>query len=251
VKPVAAACRPGVIGPKDTLGRLAVTAAMAMFISTGCFHAPAPYLPTQWPAAKEPIAALSERVAQPVLQVLIAYNIYWPNHTALRLVDASGKVIFWDPGGGYGKTAPGIVRHSDLILDRPPSLATYMAYRWSNDDQVVEIFEWRLSASEARPMADTLHAGATRTEATAVGFRTATPGLFCNAAVSSFLYDYGRPSLKMGDSYILPNLFSRELYRRKPDRVMILKRDERASVLVLQPPGTTQALAGLSTPKHP
>jgi hypothetical protein len=55
----------------------------------------------------------------------------------------------------------------------------------------------------------------------------------------------------MGDSYILPNLFSRELYRRKPDRVMILKRDERASVLVLQPPGTTQALAGLSTPKHP
>jgi len=222
-----------------------------MLFSTGCFHAPAPYLPTQWPGAMEPIDALSDSAARPVLQVLIAYNVYWPNHTALRLVDASGNAIFWDPGGGYGKTSSGIVRQSDLIVEHAPSLATYMVYRWSNNDQVVEIFEWTLSASEARRMTDALLAGAARTGYKETGFRTATPGFFCNAAISSFLYDHGRPSLHLGDSYILPNLLSRELYTRQPDRVMILKRDNRTSVLVLRPPDTNQDFADLDHPGHP
>lgn len=232
-------------------GRLVLAAVLAMAITAGCFHAPVPYLPAQWPGATEPIDTLSDGVARPVLQVLIAYNVYWPNHTALRLVDAAGRVIFWDPGGGYGKEAAEIVRHSDLIIDRAPNLATYMVYRWSNNDQAVEIFEWVLSAAEAQRLADALRAGAARRAGRDSGFRTATPGLFCNAAVSSFLYDYGEPSLRVSDSYILPNLLSRELYTRRPDRVMILKRDNRAAVRVIRPPDRPPNLVGLHQPGLP
>ena len=129
---------------------LLLIAVTTLVLITGCFHSPAPYQPTRWPGSRAPVDVLSDSARRPVLQVLIAYNVYWPNHTALRLVDDRGQALFWDPGGGYGKTTPGIVRHSDLITDRAPSLATYMVYRWSNNDQVVEIFEWALTEAEAR-----------------------------------------------------------------------------------------------------
>lgn len=204
----------------------------------GCIHLPAPFQPDQWPEAAAPIETLSDRTDRPIVQVIIAYNRYWPNHTALRLVNASGNTIFWDPAGGYGKTNPYIVRQSDLIMKNAPDLPTYMIYRWDNNDQVVEIFEWELSATEAGRFETILLDGARRTNYAEDGFRTATPGLFCNAAVSSFLYDHGRPSIQLSDSYILPNLLSRELYLSQPDRVMVLERDLRPTVLVLRPPGT-------------
>lgn len=224
---------------------------VAMLFSTGCFHAPAPYLPTQWPATSKSLETLSDRRAHPVLQVLIAYNVYWPNHTALRLVEKDGQTLFWDPGGGFGKDTTAIVRHSDLILENAPSLIAYMPYRWSKNDQAVEIFEWTLSAAEARRMATTLRTGAGRTDYSQTGFRTATPGLFCNAAVSSFLFDHGHPSLSLGDSYLLPNLLSRELYTRHPDRVMIIQRDNRSTVLVLRPPEVHRKVAALPSSETP
>ena len=136
------------------------------------------------------------------------------------------------------KRTPILIRHSDLIIKNAPDLPTYMIYRWDNNDEVVEIFEWELSATEAGRFETILLDGAKRTNYAENGFRTATPGLFCNAAVSSFLYDHGRPSIQLTDSYILPNLLSRELYLSQPDRVMVLERDLRPTVLVLRPPGT-------------
>ena len=76
-----------------------------------------------------------------------------------------------------------------------------------------------------------------------MGFRMATAGLFCNAAVSGFLYDFGRPSIAVRDDYLLPNLLSGELYQSHPDRVMILRRDTRPQVLVLGPPQIHRDLA--------
>jgi hypothetical protein len=220
-----------------------ILAGLIVAFTWGCFHPPTPYLPNHWPGAAEPFDALSDSAGRPVLQVIIAYNSYWPNHTALRLVRASGKTLFWDPGGGYGKTTPHIVRHNDLVMENAPDLPTYMIYRWANNDQAVEIFEWELSITEAGRLATTLRDGADRTDYAETGFRTATPGFFCNAAVSSFLYHYGRPSIELGDSYMLPNLLARELYLRQPDRVMVLKRDLRPSVLVLRPPDIPHDLA--------
>ena len=226
---------------RRTRKSIATHLMLASLIATftwGCFHLPAPYQPDHWPEAAGPIEALSDSADRPVIQVIIAYNSYWPNHTALRLVNASGETVFWDPAGGYGKTEPHIVRQSDLIMKNAPDLSTYMVYRWGNNDQAVEIFEWELSATEAGRFETILLDGAKRTNYAKDGFRTATPGLFCNAAVSSFLYHHGRPSIRLKDSYILPNLLSRELYLGQPDRVMILKRDLRPMVLVLRPPGT-------------
>ena len=238
-------------GDRSAQRCLLLIAVTTLVLITGCFHSPAPYQPTRWPGSRAPVDVLSDSARRPVLQVLIAYNVYWPNHTALRLVDDRGQALFWDPGGGYGKTTPGIVRHSDLITDRAPSLATYMVYRWSNNDQVVEIFEWALTEAEARRLAATLRAGASRTDFAETGFRTATPGFFCNAAVSSFLFDYGGSSLHLGDSYILPSLLSRELYTRHPDRVMILRHDNPLSVLVLRPPDRAHGLAVFHQPEQP
>lgn len=225
-------------------------AVMTLALSVGCFHSPAPYQPTRWPGRTAPIDVLSDSARHPVLQILIAYNVYWPNHTALRLVVDSGQTLFWDPGGGYGKATSDIVRRSDLIIEDAPSLATYMVYRWTNNDQVVEIFEWVLTHAEARRLAASLRAGAARTDFAETGFRTATPGFFCNAAVSSFLFNYGGPSLHLGDSYLLPSLLSRELYTRHPDRVMLLKRDHPQSVLVLRPPDGEQEVADFK-PEQP
>ncbi|HSO18509.1 MAG TPA: hypothetical protein VLT88_03565, partial [Desulfosarcina sp.] len=200
-----------------------------------CLHAPTPYLPRDWPRAALPLEALEDESGRPVLQVVIAYNVYWPNHTALRLVDAAGRTLFWDPGGGYGKSDPLLVRHNDLIRENAPDLPRYLAYRWANNDQAVEIFEWRLPAAEVQRLAAILSAGAGRSAYTDTGFRTATPGFFCNAAISGFLYDYGQPVITPGDAYFFPGLLSRELYRSRPDRVMILEREQRGSVLILMP----------------
>jgi hypothetical protein len=211
-------------------------AAAAAVFTWGCFHPPTPYLPQSWPETADPLEVLADKAATPVLQVIIAYNVYWPNHTALRMTDGSGRTLFWDPAGGYGKTPPRVVRHSDLISQNAPDLARYMLYRWSNNDQAVEIFEWRLSPSEARRLSETLQEGAARTSYGESGFRTATPGFFCNAAVSRFLYQFGRPSIAVSDSYLLPNLLSRDLYRSHPHRVMVLNRHAQTTVLVLTPP---------------
>jgi hypothetical protein len=126
-----------------------------------------------------------------------------------------------------------------------------MVYRWSNNDQAVEIFEWALTDVEARRLSATLRAGAARTDFDDTGFRTATPGLFCNAAVSSFLFDYGGSSLHLADSYILPSLLSRELYTRHPDRVMILKRGNPLSVLVLRTSDSENKVAVFADPVLP
>jgi hypothetical protein len=208
-------------------------------------------MPTGWPAVEKPLQTLTDRKAHPVLQVIIAYNVYWPNHTALRLVEEDGQTLFWDPGGGFGKDTPAIVRHSDLITENAPRLVAYMPYRWSNNDHVVEIFEWSLSSAEAGRMAATLRTGAARTDYHEKGFRTATPGLFCNAAVSSFLYDHGRPSISVGDSYLLPNLLSQELYTSHPHRVMIIRRESRSSVLVLRPPDANRKVAAIVPSEKP
>ena len=69
-------------------------AALIATFTWGCFHLPAPFQPDHWPEAAAPIETLSDRADRSVVQVIIAYNSYWPNHTALRLVNASGETIF-------------------------------------------------------------------------------------------------------------------------------------------------------------
>ena len=79
-----------------------ITALFAVCILTGCFHAPAPHLPSTWFITHTDLESITNRPEKARLQVIIASGWITDNHTALRLESPGQPVVFWDPGGGYG-----------------------------------------------------------------------------------------------------------------------------------------------------
>ena len=214
----------------------ALTLWLLVLTATGCFHRPSPYMPTEWPRRPATAASLQVAAESPRLQIIIGYFDLWPNHTALRLVAPDRPVIFWDPGGGYGLKPPKRARIRDVIVDGAPDIATYMPFRWYNNDALTEIFEWDLSDSEALRLHHVLMAGAGIEPDPAIAFDTETPGFFCAAAVSDFLHRFGPPALWVETTTNSPARLSQSLYGQNPDRVLLFYRRDRPGYQVMTPP---------------
>ena len=208
----------------------------AIVVTSGCFHRPSPHMPDDWPHQMADAELLTADPEAPRLQVIIAYYNLWPNHVALRLVASERPVIFWDPGGGYGRKSPHRERIGDLIIDGAPDIPTYLPFRWAHNDVLIEIFEWRLSDAEAWRMHHILLAGAEIVADPQIDFSTDAPAFFCASAISEFLQRYGAPTLHIAETTILPARLSRALYQQNPDRVLIFKRDQRPQIQVMTLP---------------
>ncbi len=202
----------------------------------GCFHRPAPHMPADWPHQMADAELLTADPAAPRLQVIIAYFALWPNHVALRLVASQRPVIFWDPGGAYGRKAPQLQRINDLIIDGAPDIPTYLPFRWAQSDALIEIFEWRLPDAEAWRMHHVLLAGAEIVSDPQIDFSTDAMAFFCADAVSEFLQRYGAPTVHITETTILPARLSRNLYQQNPDRVLIFQRRQRPQIQVMTLP---------------
>ena len=160
---------------------------------------------------------------------------------ALRLVAPDRPVIFWDPGGGYGSTRPPYhTRTRDLIIDGAPDIPTYLPFRWYNNDALIEIFEWYLTAVEALRMHHILMAGAGIETDPAIDFDTETPGFFCADAISEFLQRFGRPTIRIEQTTTSPGRLSRDLYQQRPDRVLLFYRRDRPQIKVMTHPAEGQ-----------
>lgn len=213
----------------------------AMLTVTGCFHRPSPFMPDDWPRYTAEADILTADPAAPRLQIIIGYFDLWPNHTALRLVAPDRPVIFWDPGGGYGSTRPPFhARTRDLIVDRAPDIPTYLPFRWYNNDALIEIFEWYLTAVEALRMHHVLMAGAGIETDPAIDFDTETPGFFCAVAISEFLQRFGPPTIRIEQATASPGRLSRDLYQQRPDRVLLFYRRDRPQIKVMTHPAEIQ-----------
>jgi hypothetical protein len=215
---------------------LLTTLILAATTATGCVHRPSPYMPADWPRQPAPAESLAHDAESPRLQVIIGYFDLWPNHTALRLVAPQRPVLFWDPGGGYGLKPPRRERVRDVIVSGAPDIPTYLPFRWYNNDALVEIFEWRLPAAEARRLHRILMAGAGLDPDATIDFDTDTPGFFCAAAISEFLFRFGAPSLRIEGRTASPARLSRYLYAQHPHRVLLFYRHERPQLQVMTPP---------------
>ncbi|MBL0715851.1 MAG: hypothetical protein JJV98_19365 [Desulfosarcina sp.] len=220
----------------------AVLLLVVMATASGCFHHPSPYMPESWPqyAAAEDI--LVTNADTPRLQIIIGYFNWWPNHTALRLVAPDRPVTFWDPGGGYGLKPPRLRRINDVIIKGAPDIPTYLPFRWSNNDELIEIFEWYLSDGEALRLHHILLAGANIKPDAQIDFSTDTPAFFCAAAISEFLHRFGAPTVRTEETTLLPSRLARGLYQKKPDRVLVFHRRERPQIQVMtRPPAGSEA----------
>ena len=219
--------------------RKAVALGLILLAVTGCFHRPSPYMPEDWPRRTAAADSLAIDTAVPRLQIVIGYFDLWPNHTALRLVAPDRPAIFWDPGGGYGIQPPRRERIRDLIVDGAPDIPTYLPFRWYNNDALIEIFEWDLSAAEALRMHHVLMAGAGIEPDPGIDFDTETPGFFCAAAISEFLHRYGAPTFRVAETTLSPARLSRALYQQQPHRVLLFYRRERPHHQVMTTPTGT------------
>lgn len=210
-------------------------------------HLPAPHLPETWNGTAVDFQAIADRPGQARLQIIIAYGQLVDNHAALRLVCPGRPVLFWDPGGGYNKQTAPHTRWNDIIVKDPPDLATYLAFRRTHYDTVVEIFEWRITRQQSERLADVLRFG-TDSSHPAGAFRSSTTGLFCSSAISDFLKRFAGDIMTISETYFWPSDLARALYTQAPARV-ILFRSADAPVIYRPPPaGLNAASAPAGTP---
>lgn len=216
--------------------RTSILLPLVVLIVTGCFHRPSPHMPADWPRYPAALDILEVDATASRLQVIFGYFDLWPNHTALRLVTPDRPVIFWDPGGGYGRQPPYHERIRDVIIDGAPDIPTYLPFRWYNNDALIEIFEWHLSDGEAQRMHHVLMVGAGIVSDPGIDFDTETLGFFCAAAISEFLHRFGAPTIRIEETTLTPSRLSRDLYQQNPDRVLLFYRRDRPQFQVMTRP---------------
>ena len=195
---------------------------LATFFLAGCGHGPVPFLPRTWSATEIRTHDLDDVGDQARLQVLVMYNDISSIHAALRIFSPHKGPVFWDPGGGYGRD--GSVRAKrvrDVILEEPPGLKDYLAFRREIPTIATEIFEWRLPPQLSNTLYDVLADGADGSHPNGK-FNTRGIGLFCGANVSDFLNRFGR-DIMLVKKVIYPHDLARQLYNQYPDRVIIVR----------------------------
>ena len=210
-----------------------LTALLSLLLFTGCVHLPAPHLPQSWNGTVADDRALIDPPNQAQLQIIIAYGQLVENHAALRLVSPGRQALFWDPGGGYNKQTAPHTRWNDLIVQDPPDLKTYLAFRRTRFDSAVEVFEWIITAEQAEELYDVLQNGRDASDPSGA-FRTSTMGLFCSVAISDFLNRFAGDILTVSDTYFWPNELAKVLYTQSPNRVIMIRPDN--PLVIYQPP---------------
>ena len=218
---------------------------LLLWILGGCVVGPAPYLPADWISHPVEITEVRYQPVEPRLQVFIMYSGLETSHSALRLIAPTGRIIFWDPGGDYGRFdddwyaqygpfPDGVQRDDDLIVSNPPDVETFIQWRWTLDDTSVEVFEWELSDSYAERLGEILLHGTDDTHP-AGSFSTWTYPMFCTMATSDFLKRFASPLIKLPEQYFFPDQLAKALYTQSPSRVRVFTWD--GSTAVYSPPG--------------
>ena len=201
--------------------RLGWLAALA-FLSA-C-HSGRPRIPDGWVAVPGPsIEAKQNRDDHARLQVIICYGRWLSNHSTVRLTSPDGHVLFWDPGGMYGRKDASIRRRADLLLSGAPDLGRWWHYREHGcGEPFMKVFEWSVSSDQAKSLRDALIAGS-RPPAVPGAFQTATAGGFCCIAVSEFLQRFGGPSIVVPTRMFWPHNLADHLWSQSPDRVVVFE----------------------------
>ncbi len=190
--------------------------------------------PVGWQGHAIDLADHADPVDHGRLQVFCCYGPMLPNHTALRLVAPDKPTIFWDPGGGYATDENIIRRRNDLVIVDPPDLPTYTQYRMAKvKDASTEVFEWDINPRLAAQWHEVLNSGTDKSHPNGK-FSTQSVGMACCLSVSGFLQQFGGQKILVPKKYFLPQDLAAILKTQRPDRVIILRRDE--PVLVYVPP---------------
>jgi hypothetical protein len=223
--PVFKTVHPAVLSSKTEHAtiRFLLTLLLLIGLLAGCIHAPASDRPRTWEHAPIDMKSVADLPGESLLQVIIIYGRWWDYHTALRLVCPDRPVVFWDPGGSYGKDFPEEVRHKDLIKVNPPDLAMYVQHIWNRTGVEIEVFEWDLKPEDARELYDVLVNGADKKNP-AGRFTTTTPGMFCTYKVSDFLHRFAGKTIHVPKSFFLPHNLAKVLYTQSPQRVLAFRR---------------------------
>jgi hypothetical protein len=102
-------------------------------------------------------------------------------------------------------------------------LERYLKFTWEHSSKEVEVFEWDLTAGEARELWDVLVRGTDKNHP-AGKFSPATPGGFCSVAVSDFLRRFAGKIVKIPKNFFPPHDLARVLYPQSPKRVLVFRR---------------------------
>jgi hypothetical protein len=230
--------------------KIGITACCCLVFLTGCTylpkpHRPTPHLPDAWSAVAADFTTIADRPEQARLQIIIAYGQLVDNHAALRLVGPRRPVLFWDPGGGYNKQTAPHTRWNDIIVEDPPDLQAYLAFRRTHYDAAVEVFEWHITAGQADELYDVLRYG-TDADHPAGRFSSSTAGLFCSTAISDFLRRFAGDIMTVSDTYFWPNELAQALYTQSPDRVIVFRAAD--APVIYRPPKSPSAAAPAGDP---
>jgi len=221
-----------------------------MMMVSGCVVGPAPYLPHDWTSPPYETGDQQDQPPPARLQVFITYSGLETSHSALRLMTNDGRVVFWDPGGDYGRFdsnwnakhgsfPKGTRRDNDLVLSNPPTIKTFAQWRWTLHDTSLEVFEWDLDDTQARQLQQVLLYG-TDDAHPAGRFSTWTYPMFCTMATSDFLKRFASPMIQLPQQYFFPDTLAKALYTQSPSRVHVYTRT--GAKTVYSPPRPTSAV---------
>lgn len=203
--------------------RVILPVLLLICLLMGCFHAPLSSRLSSWENDPMDMKSVADPPDQSLLQVIIVYGHFWSHHSALRLLCPDRPVVFWDPGGSYGKDFPEEVRSKDLIKVNPPDLEMFVQHIWKFTSIEVDVFEWDLKPGYARALYDVLVNGTDRHHP-AGQFTTSTVGMFCTVKVSDFLHRFAGKTMTVPKSYFFPNSLAKVLYTQSPKRVLSFSR---------------------------
>jgi hypothetical protein len=206
--------------------RFILILVLLVHLLMGCVHTPAYYRPSASEYVPIEMKYVADPPGQSLLQVIIVYGRSWAQHSALRLVCLDRPVVFWDPGGSYGKNLPEEVRVKDLIKINPPDLEMYAKHIWEHSSVEIDVFEWDLKPEYARELYDVLVNG-TDSNHPAGRFTTTAVPMFCTDKVSDFLHRFTGNTVIVSESFFRPDSLAKVLYTQSPRRVLIFNRSKK------------------------
>lgn len=194
---------------------------IAIFMCVSCMHAPLPNLPDNWTGEIVPPEVLEDKPDMASLQLFIMYGGLGCNHTASRYYCPGKGALFWDPGGNYGHHGfVKVTRKFNVVTQNVPTVNDYLHWRNLIPTMATEVFVWEGNDRSLCELYDRI-----KTASTGVwvdGFTTASGGMFCSAATSSFLHRFAGDLFKV-DKWGLPHNLSKQIHLQgHPDRIYIV-----------------------------
>lgn len=178
-------------------------------------------------------AATSTTLSPYRMQVLICYDSAFSSHSGIRLVSPE-STIFWDPGGMFGHEGAGGYVRRNSIVDDPPTLDGYWAWRQTFTEKAMQVFEYDLSAAEHAQLYGVLDRCRGSVQLPD-GFTSNWVGGQCCVGTSQFLQRYFHTRVKVSHEYFWPHSLSRELWEQPVGRVYDYRRGSPHAVVCWAP----------------